>query len=192
MLCTIFREKNPIYLINGTTIWDYIVPIPKDQLFFYRNQVSNLFCRVGWTNSLNIAFSKNSSLTIRSVILCVVTVAWYTLDWLRAPSNRVTSTTQAHFAMRTKQNKNATELSKYIWNLKNRNVNYSVIWKILQRCKPYSTKSKKYNLCHPELSSLNSRNELVSTCHHRKKNTYCVNNSFLLYIQQSSVTSIVF
>ena len=73
---------------------------------------------------------------------------------------------------------NATELSKYIWSLKNSNVNYSVSWKILQSCKAYSAKSKRCNLClhekyviicHPELSSLNTRNELVSTCRHRKK-----------------------
>ena len=39
--------KNPIYLVSGTTIWDYIVPSLKEQLLFYRNPVSDLFCRVG-------------------------------------------------------------------------------------------------------------------------------------------------
>ena len=73
---------------------------------------------------------------------------------------------------------NSTELRKYIWSQKNSNVNYSISWKIFQSCKSYSAKSKRCNLClhekyliicHPELSSLNTRNELVSTCRHRKK-----------------------
>ena len=73
---------------------------------------------------------------------------------------------------------NTTELSKYVWSLKNSNVNYSISWKLLQSCKSYSAKSKRRNLClhekylitcHPGLSSLNTRNQLVSTCRHRKK-----------------------
>ena len=39
--------KNPIYLVSGTTIRDYIVPSLKEQLFFHRNPVSDLFCQVG-------------------------------------------------------------------------------------------------------------------------------------------------
>ena len=73
---------------------------------------------------------------------------------------------------------NAIELSKYVWTLKNSSVNYSILWKVLQSCKSYSAKFERCNLClhekyliifHPELSALNTRNELVSTCRHRKK-----------------------
>ena len=74
--------------------------------------------------------------------------------------------------------RNSTELGKYIWHLKDSNVNYSIRWKIIKQCRPYSSKTKRCNLClykksiiiyHPELSSLNSRTELKSTCRYRNK-----------------------
>ena len=40
-------RKTPIYLVTGTTIQYYIVPSFKEQLFFYKNPVLDLFCRVG-------------------------------------------------------------------------------------------------------------------------------------------------
>ena len=81
-------------------------------------------------------------------------------------------------SFRNPQHKHATELSTYIWNLKESNTPYSIKWRIIKQCRPYSNKTKKCNLClyekfviicHPELSSLNTRNELISTCRHRKK-----------------------
>jgi hypothetical protein len=36
------------------------------------------------------------------------------------------------------EKRNSTELSKYIWNLKNNNISYSIRWKILKRAKSYS------------------------------------------------------
>ena len=57
------------------------------------------------------------------------------------------------------------------------NTRLSIKWKIIKKCQPYSNRTKRCNLClyekfiiicHPELSSLN-RNELVSTCRHRKR-----------------------
>ena len=81
-------------------------------------------------------------------------------------------------SFRNPKHKHATELSKYIWQLKQSNIQYSIRWKILKKCKAYSNKTKRCNLClhekyiiiyHSKLNSLNSRNELVSTCRHRKK-----------------------
>ena len=40
-------KKDQIYLVSGTTIPHYIVPSLKKQLFFYKNPVLDLFCRVG-------------------------------------------------------------------------------------------------------------------------------------------------
>ena len=74
--------------------------------------------------------------------------------------------------------RNSTELSKYIWDLKDNNITYSITWKILKRAKSYSNASKRCNLCiwekyfiicKPDMASLNRRNELVSTCRHAKK-----------------------
>ncbi len=85
-------------------------------------------------------------------------------------------------SFRNPKHKHATELSKYIWQLKQSNIQYSIRWKILKKCKAYSNKTKRFNLClhekyiiiyHPKLSSLNSRNELISTCRHRKKILLC-------------------
>ena len=56
-------KKTPIYLVSGTTIQHYIVPSFKEQLLCYKNPVLDLFCQVGWTNSLNNAFSRVSSST---------------------------------------------------------------------------------------------------------------------------------
>ena len=81
-------------------------------------------------------------------------------------------------SFRNLKHKHSTELSKYIWQLKEANIGYSIRWKILKKCKAYSNKTKRCNLClyekfiiiyQPKLSSLNSRNELISTCRHRKK-----------------------
>ena len=72
----------------------------------------------------------------------------------------------------------ATALSKYAWTLKDQGIRYNITWKAITRAKPYSTSSKVCNLClkekyyiicHPEMATLNSRNELASACLHRKR-----------------------
>ena len=83
-------------------------------------------------------------------------------------------------------NRNSTELSKHVWTLKENNINYSIAWRILSSHLPYNSSSKRCNLClkekfliicRPELSTLNKRNELVSSCRHRNKallrNNWC-------------------
>jgi hypothetical protein len=74
--------------------------------------------------------------------------------------------------------RNATELSKYLWELKNRNIPYAIKWKLLKRAKPYNCASNRCNLClwekhfiicKPKMATLNKRNELVSACRHNKK-----------------------
>ena len=81
-------------------------------------------------------------------------------------------------SFRNKTKKHATELSKHIWKLEDSNTLYTINWKIIKKSQPYSNKTKRCNLClsekfiiiyHPELSSLNKRNELISACRHRKK-----------------------
>ena len=78
--------------------------------------------------------------------------------------------------------RHVTALSKHIWQLKDNNINYTISWKIIAHARPYSTASKTCNLCltekyfilfKPEMSTLNSRNELASSCRHRKKHLLC-------------------
>ncbi len=40
-------------------------------------------------------------------------------------------------SFRNPKHKHATELSKYIWQLKQSNIQYSIRWKILKKCKAY-------------------------------------------------------
>jgi predicted GIY-YIG superfamily endonuclease len=83
-------------------------------------------------------------------------------------------------SLNLEKRKNETELSKYVWKLKEEKKNYSIKWKILKQCQPYSNTTKKCNLCLSEkfiiickkhLCSLNKRNELASQCKHRNRFT---------------------
>ena len=62
--------------------------------------------------------------------------------------------------------KNDTELSnKYVWQLKDRNQEYDITWNIAARAKAYSNQI----ITKPHIASLNRRNELISTCRHRRR-----------------------
>ena len=72
----------------------------------------------------------------------------------------------------------STELSKYIWDIKDKGNNFEIHWKILCHAKPYSNITKRCNLClaekyfiicKPEAASLNKRSELISKCRHQAK-----------------------
>ena len=72
--------------------------------------------------------------------------------------------------------KNATTLATYIWQLKDENKAYQVGFKIVGKAAPFSAVSGRCNLCirekyeiifNPQNASLNSRNELFSTCRHK-------------------------
>lgn len=74
--------------------------------------------------------------------------------------------------------KHATELSKHIWNLKENKIVYNIKWRKVKQARSYSNVTKKCNLClwekffiicKPDMSSLNNRNELVSSCRHSRK-----------------------
>ena len=83
---------------------------------------------------------------------------------------------KASFNIESKRN--ATELSKHIWDLKDNNLDYAIKWSILCRAPHYSNTTKRRNLCiaekffilcKPENATLNKRNELVSKCRHKDK-----------------------
>ena len=68
------------------------------------------------------------------------------------------------------RNRTATALSKYVWDLKDKNINYDINWSIVTRANSYSTSTKRCNLCitekyfiihKPLMSSLNNRNILL-------------------------------
>ena len=71
-----------------------------------------------------------------------------------------------------------TELSKHIWNLKDKNVDYNITWKILKQTNSYSNTTKRCQLClwekyfiimSDKSVTLNKRSELISKCRHSNK-----------------------
>ena len=83
-------------------------------------------------------------------------------------------------SLKLQKRRNETELSKYIWKLKDEKKPYSIKWKIIKKCQKYNNITKKCNLCLSEkfiiiykkhLCTLNKRNELASQCQHRNKFT---------------------
>ena len=74
--------------------------------------------------------------------------------------------------------KNDTEHSKHICQLKSKEERFTIKWRILTKAKPYSnltkwcnlsTAEKHFIITKPELATLNKRNELISTCRHRRR-----------------------
>ena len=77
---------------------------------------------------------------------------------------------------------NNTSLSKYVWDLKRKKMEFSVKWSIIGKAPPYNPASGTCKLCTLEKtiilfsdneSSLNQRSELMSKCRHRAKFLLC-------------------
>ena len=49
-------------------------------------------------------------------------------------------------SFRNSKYKHATELSKFVWHLKDKNIKYSIKWRILAKCNSYSNKTKRCQL----------------------------------------------
>ena len=85
-------------------------------------------------------------------------------------------------SFRHQNKRNETELSKHIWTLKDNDKPFTIKWRIIKQCRPYSNVSNKCNLCIFEkfliicknLCSQNKRNDLGSSCPHR--NRYLLKN----------------
>ena len=72
--------------------------------------------------------------------------------------------------------RNKTELSKLIWDLKDKNIQYKIKWKIIAKSNSYRAGSKNCNLCLTEKllilknpKCINKRTEMLSKCRHRRK-----------------------
>ena len=81
-------------------------------------------------------------------------------------------------SFRHAKHRNSTELSKHIWTLKDSDIDHSISWHVISSSSPYNSSSKRCKLClkekfliifRPDLSSLNKRYKLASSCRHRKK-----------------------
>ena len=82
-------------------------------------------------------------------------------------------------SFRNRTHENDTELSKYIWSLKDENKDFDIKWSILKKSSGYSIISKLCNLCQLEKlvicnfkekdRLLNKRLDLVLKCRHENK-----------------------
>ena len=81
-------------------------------------------------------------------------------------------------SFRSRRYCNESELSKYIWKLKDNNTNFILKWSIASFASPYKCGTRKCDLCLSEKVAivradpkflLNKRTELVSKCRHRNK-----------------------
>ena len=74
--------------------------------------------------------------------------------------------------------KHQTELSKYIWSLKEEEVEFNITWRIIRKAEAYNNISKRCNLCttekwfilcKPSMATLNTRVELINNCRHKNR-----------------------
>ena len=81
-------------------------------------------------------------------------------------------------SFRSEHHRKETELSKYMWELKDCGLEGQVKWEIAKRAAPYKCGARRCDLCLTEKMviaaadptiTLNKRSELVSTCRHRAK-----------------------
>lgn len=77
---------------------------------------------------------------------------------------------------RNRRYRGSSELSKLVWDLKDKSIDFQIEWTILKRSKSYQAGSKLCNLCLDEklciLESpdcINKRSELISKCRHKRK-----------------------
>ena len=84
--------------------------------------------------------------------------------------------------IRSRRYCNESELSKYIWKLKDNNTNFILKWSIASFASPYKCGTRKCDLCLSEKVAivradpkflLNKRTELVSKCRHLEISSYC-------------------
>ncbi|MEC8568739.1 MAG: hypothetical protein VXY56_10740, partial [Pseudomonadota bacterium] len=73
--------------------------------------------------------------------------------------------------------RNATALSQYVWELKDKNIDFEISWEILKRIRPKKSGERKCMLCVSEATMilfandeclLNKRREIVATCRHER------------------------
>ena len=85
-------------------------------------------------------------------------------------------------SFRLRSHEKESELSKFIWSLKDKGVPYTIKWSIAARAHPYKCGTRRCDVCisektiiarskHPRL--LNKRSEIVSKCRHRNKFRLC-------------------
>jgi len=70
-----------------------------------------------------------------------------------------------------------TELSKYVWKLRQKNINFQIEWRLKEHARPFKPGDKFFSLCNAEQTaiiladrrkSLNKLSEFIAKCRHKK------------------------
>ena len=86
--------------------------------------------------------------------------------------------TQHRLSFNHRQCANSTELSKHIWELKDKNKEHNIEWTIITSAPTHNNRTKRCNLCLEEklhilrakdMTLLNKRSEIVLKCRHENK-----------------------
>ena len=79
-------------------------------------------------------------------------------------------------SFKTRNPKNASGLSRYVWDLEDQKIGFGIKWNILSKAKPFDPASGVCRLCirekyfiifQPEMATINSRNEIAGPCLHK-------------------------
>ena len=74
--------------------------------------------------------------------------------------------------------KKSCKLANFVWTLKNKNIDFEIEWKLVDRASPFTVSSQMCRLCilekyyvlyKPRMASINMRAELVNNCRHKSK-----------------------
>ena len=99
-------------------------------------------------------------------------------SYVGSTGNTFKSRYGGHKSTFNKKDTNHTALSKYIWKLKDKNIEYEIKWKIIQKTRAIKSTKNGCNLCNLERleiakanknKALNKRSELKTQCPHYKK-----------------------
>ena len=99
-----------------------------------------------------------------------------TKTYIGATSTDFKARLGVHIQSFKNENINQTSLSKHIWELKKKGIDYTVSWKLVDKAKPFSPVSGVCSLCirekfyivfRPAQAELNSRNEMYANCRHK-------------------------
>ena len=81
-------------------------------------------------------------------------------------------------SFKKQEHSNATELSKFVWECKTKNVEYVINWRVMKSVSSYQPGNKFCNLCTAEAvyiaymagnNSLNKKNEIIKNCRHKSR-----------------------
>ena len=125
-----------------------------------------------------MAGSKTSCRTENVIYKAEVKTKNETKTYIGLTSSEIKKRVSSHNSdFKHAKNKDSTKLSKHIWDLKENNINYEIKWNVIKKVNKLKNGDKMCRLCTQEVryilrnkdSPLNSRNELMNKCRHRRK-----------------------